>query len=880
MFINRSSRRRRWVRKFEALEDRRLLANYNVTTTADVVDPNDGKLSLREAIDLANAHPGADVIVLKAGPHDSYKITIAGANEDANATGDFDIIDDLTIKSAGSGYPTISGNGLDRVFDVAGSLSFTLNHVIVTGGIARGYGGAIEAFDGDTLNILNTTIKNNISTSPGGGFGGGIYMDNGTLNLTNSHVDNNSAAAGVQGEGGGIFMSASDGGFNINKSTVNNNSAYGGGGGIYVEGIDLFSITASQVNNNHSGDEGGGGVLISSRITTISGDTISGNTTSGEGGALRSSSNRLIFINSNISNNSAAGDGGAATLDGGELIATNSTLANNTSGGAGGALANTAHMELTGITFNHNVAQGAGGAIYQGGSDDIDITKSTFTRNASLTDVGGAIAANGGSSTISVKDSKFTFNSSLESGGAINANGDTVTVLRSTFDHNSVGDGNGGAIDMGTIAAHFDFTDSTFTYNTSKADGGAFNSEGGDIELTRCVVRCNTATNGMGGGFADEGTSSSTITVTDSTIDGNTAGGNGGGFTATGSTLTMTGSTVSNNRSGSEGGGMYVLTLDDTEITNCTISGNGAAVDGGGVAVPFGAQHVVRFINDTIAFNASATGGGIFNDAPGSTDIVHLGNTIVAKNVATNGPDVFGAAWNDEGHNLFFSLLGSSNLGSAPGDIVGQDPRLGPLANNGGLTKTHALLKGSPAINAGDDSIAPPTDQRGVKRPQGPHVDIGALRKEIIRTPTIYPYQANTMSKKRSVRLRGRWARKFEVLEDRRLLTTYHVTTTADLVNPLDGKLSLREAIDLANAHPGADTIVLKAGPNAYKITIAGGGEDNNATGDFDILDDLTIKSAGSGFPTVGGNRLDRVFNIPAGFDGVDLTLNCSVENK
>ena len=246
----------------------------------------------------------------------------------------------------------------------------------------------------------------------------------------------------------------------------------------------------------------------------------------------------------------------------------------------------------------------------------------------------------------------------------------------------------------------------------------------------RCVIRCNTATNGMGGGFADEGTSSSTITVADSTIDGNTAGGNGGGFTATGSMLTMTGSTVSNNRSGSEGGGMYVLTLDDTEITNCTISGNGAAVDGGGVAVPFGAQHIVRFINDTIAFNASATGGGIFNDAPGSTDIVHLGNTIVAKNIATNGPDVFGAAWNDEGHNLFFSLLGSSNLGSAPGDIVGQDPRLGPLANNGGPTKTHALLEGSPAINAGDDSLAPPTDQRGVKRPQGPHVDIGAYEKK------------------------------------------------------------------------------------------------------------------------------------------------------
>ncbi len=135
------SRRRRtgFARGFEPLEDRRLLANYNVTTTADVVNPTDGKLSLREAIDLANAHPGPDVIILKAGPQ-AYKITIDGAGEDNNATGDFDILDDLTIKSAGSGFPTINGNGLDRVFDIPSgydNLSLTLNHVVVTGGVAR-----------------------------------------------------------------------------------------------------------------------------------------------------------------------------------------------------------------------------------------------------------------------------------------------------------------------------------------------------------------------------------------------------------------------------------------------------------------------------------------------------------------------------------------------------------------------------------------------------------------------------------------------------------------------------------------------------------------------------------------------------------------------
>ena len=85
MFAKRAIGRRHFLRKFELLEDRRLLTTYHVTTTADVVDPLDGKLSLREAIDLANAHPGPDVIVLKALPHDSYKITIAGGGEDNNA---------------------------------------------------------------------------------------------------------------------------------------------------------------------------------------------------------------------------------------------------------------------------------------------------------------------------------------------------------------------------------------------------------------------------------------------------------------------------------------------------------------------------------------------------------------------------------------------------------------------------------------------------------------------------------------------------------------------------------------------------------------------------------------------------------------------------
>ena len=618
--LQAAARRPQAYRAFEWLEDRRLLTTFNVTTTIDRLDTAnvtlahpkglDGKLSLREAIYLANLHPGSDIVALKS--KSTYGITIAGTGEDNDATGDFDVSDDLTIKGSGSST-VINGNGLDRVLDVSGDVTLTLDHVVITGGIARGNGGGINAASDDTLMLTCSSVTHNISTSPGGGFGGGIYLEQGILNLTNSHVDNNSAAAGVQGEGGGIYIGGGSGDTTIKNSTINNNSAYIAGGGFYTFGINSLTMTGSQINNNHSGEDGGG-MTLSTGVATFTADSVSGNTTGGIGGGINSDSSRLIFANSNVSNNTAASDAGAISLRGGEIIATNSTFANNTSGGLGGALGDAGEVTLTGCAFTHNVAQGDGGAIYQTTGEEIDITKSTFTQNAALTGAGGAVHSGDGA-PIDITDSKFTFNSALEGGGALLANGGPVTVLRSTFDHDLVGDGNGGAIDGGDNPSNIGATDSMFTNNKSKADGGAFDSEGGDILVVRCVISGNTATNGMGGGFADEGTVSSTITVTDSTVNGNTAGGDGGGFTATGSMLTMTGSTVSNNRSGSEGGGMYVLTLDDTEITNCTISGNGGAIDGGGVAVPFGAQHVVRFINDTIAFNVSATGGGIFNDA-------------------------------------------------------------------------------------------------------------------------------------------------------------------------------------------------------------------------------------------------------------------------
>jgi hypothetical protein len=147
----------------------------------------------------------------------------------------------------------------------------------------------------------------------------------------------------------------------------------------------------------------------------------------------------------------------------------------------------------------------------------------------------------------------------------------------------------------------------------------------------------------------------------------------------------------------------------------------------------------LTLLNDTITDNAAHTGGGVYL-APGGLSSVR--NSIIAGNSVDpggSGPDLFGD-FHSDGHNLIGDGSGSSGFSDGTGDRVGMaanpiDPRLGALADNGGPTKTHALLAGSPAIDHGDNANAPATDQRGVARPRDGDgngsqvVDIGAFEK-------------------------------------------------------------------------------------------------------------------------------------------------------
>ena len=296
------------------------------------------------------------------------------------------------------------------------------------------------------------------------------------------------------------------------------------------------------------------------------------------------------------------------------------------------------------------------------------------------------------------------------------SSGNSVAISGVTIRYGNAGGSGGGVLNSGTLA----LANSTISDNTSLERGGGIYNNGGTLTLTDTTISNNTTRRQFGGefggGIANVG---GTLTLTNATISGNRTWNFGAGVYNTG-TATLTNTTVSDN-SVWQGAGIY--NTGTLSLTNTTVSGN-TGTFGAGIRNNGG---TVTLTNSTVSGNSvNDDGGGIYNNGT-----VELVNTIVAGNTATDsGPDCFPAI-TSQGHNFIGSLFGCS-FTKATGDITGTidfalDAKLGLLQDNGGPTFTHALLAGSPAIDGGDDSAAPATDQRGVVRPQGLQSDIGAF---------------------------------------------------------------------------------------------------------------------------------------------------------
>jgi Chlamydia polymorphic membrane protein (Chlamydia_PMP) repeat len=363
------------------------------------------------------------------------------------------------------------------------------------------------------------------------------------------------------------------------------------------------------------------------------------------------------------------------------------------------------------------------------------------------------IKTDNGGDTITL--SKITFRNGYPSdnGGSIYCVGQTLNIDDCAFTGNDANTSDGGVIWSDCNAT---ITNSSFTDNEA-GEGGAIFIDSETVTINNCTISGNSANSGSGGGIHSDPGNFDNLTITDTVIANNEASNNGGGINVRGETIVRR-STISGNKALKYGGGVSVENNKWLHLINSTVSDNSAVKSGGGLSISIPANgsgnanlHNVTVTNNTADKNSATTfhGGGIFfNDATGPSTL-NLENSIVAGNYLA-------AAYNDcykDGATATLSsggynLIGVSEGGScdaaftSAGDLlnaIASELIDATLADNGGPTKTHALLSDSAAIDAGmpegdgscqdHEATKLDQDQRGFIKPVGGRCDIGAYEK-------------------------------------------------------------------------------------------------------------------------------------------------------
>src|SRR6185503_15927327 len=370
--------------------------------------------------------------------------------------------------------------------------------------------------------------------------------------------------------------------------------------------------------------------------------------------------------------NAAVGPGSAIRAAGGDVVITSCVVSDNAGGAVQGAAGAPASITAAGTTFSGNTS---GSALEASDSYDLTVDACVFDANHQTSfGLGGALAVTGS--------------------GA----GRQHKIMLSTFTGNTAG--GGGAISLDDISGTVAIASSTFSGNTTAALSGY----GGAAILS--------FEPGLG--------------ITDTTFAGNMANGpshNGGAILSPQIAFTCVGCTFEGNHTTANGGALCATGMT---ILNSTFTGNTAGSSGGAIYVDNPAlPNALSLGNATISGNQASAGGGLRG---GGASVV-VKNSIIAGNTAPTGPDCLSTV-TSQGHNLIGNGSACS-VATTTGDQVGTAatpiaPGLAAIADNGGPTRTMALVAGSPAIDAGDPAgctdFAQPlvvllTDQRGSIRP-------------------------------------------------------------------------------------------------------------------------------------------------------------------
>ena len=376
-------------------------------------------------------------------------------------------------------------------------------------------------------------------------------------------------------------------------------------------------------------------------------------------------------------------------LSTGRLTLRGLTLTKGFHNGDGGALRNEGTTEIENCRFIENQVGGnfSGGAIISLGP--LTITNSEFTGNKAVG--GGAVYPRfpaAGTTIIgcTFRDNQATGGSSNGWGGALLLwDGAVVAIIDSTLIDNRAD--LGGAVHV-TPNSQLFVRRSTFTNNSARASGGGIQNFGTASVIDSTLAANSAASSGGAISNSRNDSDNTVLSVRNTTLIGNSASATGGGISSAASAFIV--NVTLNGNSANAGGGVSVS--GSSTISNSTFSGNSATTAGGALYVNIGTATVKNTI-----FEKSSTGGNC--------------------KVETVGGSLGGSSFNlsDDATCGFGSGRDSVNL------------LLGPLAENGGGTRTHLPQPGSPAIDNGTLSGAPSEDQRGLKRPQGIAVDVGAV---------------------------------------------------------------------------------------------------------------------------------------------------------
>lgn len=489
-------------------------------------------------------------------------------------------------------------------------------------------------------------------------------------------------------------------------------------------GTDSYTYTDSYGNTSTRTRSGPGGAVVSYSGFTLSDVTVTGNLSPQGGGGVEAFRD-LTVERSNISDNRAPSGGGIGiSAQPGQVVKDSTITGNQATGGPGGGI-----DAVNGVT----------------------VQNSTISGNTSAGNSGAGINGLGDGGRVAVTDSTIADN--------VLTNGGTGAGIAA-----------GGPLDVQS---------STISGNTGATSGGGVfqNSKYGEMTVEGSAIRDNSAQRG-GGVFLQSRYArynkygpGNESTITRTTIDGNSAAQAGGGLAVAylddNDDLTLDHSTVSGNSTGGSGGGIQLALSRGLRgafvSTDSTVSGNTAAGPGGGVSVgqPGAAGPLAggsaEFDNSTVAANTAANGGGMYlnsypvGDGTTTSATIPLTSTIVGDN---SGQDLDRADGSGGGgFDLAFSLVeapGDAPLfqGASAHNIVGADPQLGPLADNGGSTRTHLPATTSPAIDTGDAPARLETDQRDQPRTRdgapanpegGDGTDIGSVEIDRVPAPAAQP---------------------------------------------------------------------------------------------------------------------------------------------